>query len=146
VTKEQDGYVAAGEDTIRNTSGEINKEVAVNYVEDDDLVRVLQIAMTDSESTPKYSYTEASAALAGDNMNISISVSQSEEKYFAYVGSNVIFAGSSVQKAIIAADEQMGSVVDSNQHYIWKRGRSSIKSAISGISVGSSDTDANSSA
>lgn len=146
VTKEQDGYVAAGEDTIRNTSGEINKEVAVNYVEDDDLGRVLQIAMTDSESTPKYSYTEASAALAGDNMNISISVSQSEEKYFAYVGSNVIFAGSSVQKAIIAADEQMGIVVDSNQHYIWKRGRSSIKSAISGISVGSSDTDANSSA
>lgn len=146
VTKEQDGYVAAGEDTIRNTSGEINKEVALSYEEDDNLGRVLKMTMAETDAATGYTSTIAQTALAGDDMNISISVSQSEEKYFAYVGSNVIFAGSNVQKAIVAADEEMGIVVDSNQHYIWKRGRSSIKSAISGISVGSSDTDANTSA
>ena len=146
VTKEQDGYVAAGEDTIRNTSGETNKEVAVSYEEDKALGQVLKITMAETDKTAKYTSVNASAALAGDDMNISISVSQSEEKYFAYVGSNVIFAGSNVQKAIIAADEQMGIVVDSNQHYIWKRGRVSIKSPISGISVGSTDTEANTSA
>ncbi|MCR4674242.1 MAG: hypothetical protein K5675_04460 [Lachnospiraceae bacterium] len=145
VTKQDDGYVSAEEDTIRNTSGEINKEVAVSYVDDSDLGRVLQITMAESDKTVSYSVTDANIALAED-MNISVSVSQSEEKYFAYVGSNVIFAGSNVQKAIIAADEQMGIVVDSNQHYIWKRGKGSTKATISGISVGSSDVGANTSA
>nr|MCR5545171.1 hypothetical protein [Lachnospiraceae bacterium] len=146
VQKQDDGYVTAEEDTIRNTSGEINKEVAVSYKSDSDLGQVLQITMTETDKTVNYSYTNASTALAGEKMNISISVSQGEEKYFAYVGSNVIFAGSNVQKAIIAADAQMGIVVDSNQHYIWKRGKGSTKATISGISVGSSDTDANSQA
>ena len=151
VTKEEDGYVSASEDTIRNTSGETNKEVEVSYVEDKSLGEVLQIALkesSDDEETTTVAYTHSSAqtSLAGDKMNISVSVSQSEIKYFAYVGSNVIFAGSNVQKAIVAADAEMGIVVDSNQHYIWKRGKSSIKSAISGISVGSSDTDANTAA
>ncbi len=147
IQKAQDGYVAAGDDTIRNTSGETNKEVDVAWQGDDVLSQNLQITMTKlSEKEAKYSYATAKAALADERMVISLSATKSEEKYFSYVGSEVIYAGSNVQSAIIAADEQMGIVVDSKQHYIWKRGRIAIKSAIRNISVGTSDQGANSSA
>ena len=147
IKKEQDGYVTASDDTIRNTSGETNKEVGVGLASDENGIENLQITMAElSGKENKYSYAVADAALAGDQMIISISTSQTEKKYFSYVGSDVIYAGSNVQNAIIAADEQMGIVVDSQQNYIWKRGRVAIKSAIRNIAVGSSDQDANSSA
>lgn len=147
IQKAQDGYVAAEDDTIRNTSGETNKEVGIAVATDEAGLENLQITMTNlSEKQPKYSFATAKAALADESMIISISTTQAEEKYFSYVGSDVIFAGSNVQSAIIAADEQMGIVVDSKQHYIWKRGKIAIKSPIRNITVGSSDKDANSSA
>ena len=147
IKKEPDGYVLAEDDTIRNTSGETNKEVGVAVSYDDSGAENLQITMTElSGEERKYSYAVANAALAGEQMIISISTTQAEEKYFSYVGSDVICASSNVQTAIIAADEQMGIVVDSKQRYIWKRGKIAIKSPIRNISVGSSDQDANSSA
>ena len=147
IKKEQDGYVATEDDTIRNTSGETNKEVDIAYTDTDTGLESLQITMSDlSGKKVKYSYATAKAALADERMIINISTAQTENKFFSYVGSEVIYAGSNVQSAIIAADEQMGIVVDSKQRYIWKRGKISIKSPIRNITVGSSDKEANSSA
>ena len=146
VVKEPDGYVAATEDTIRNTSGETNKEVEVALREDEAIGYVLTITMAQQQVTGKITGRDAGLSLADEDMNIGISVGAKEEKYFAYVGSSVIFAGGDLTRAIQAADEQMGIVVDSDQRYIWKRGKAAIKNNITGISVGNSDREASSQA
>ena len=148
VKKGSDGFVYAPDDTIRNSSGETNKEVEVHLAEDTAAGYGTQIVMTNIESLvgkEKESY-RAQLVLLDHNQSISVSAGESSDMFFAYVGSKVIYAGSDLTAAIAAADEQMGIVVDGQSHYIWKRGRQSVKSPLTGIVVGSTDADANSAA
>ena len=148
VRKDGDGYVNASDDTIRNSSGETNKEVEVAVAENEMTGSGLSIIMADIESltSKKRSSARAELVLSETGQSISVSAGESEDTYFSYMGSRVIYAGSDLKSAIAAADGQMGIVVDGESHYIWKRGRASIKSPITGISVGSSDADAGSAA
>ncbi len=148
VKKSGDGYVAVGDDTIRNSSGETNKEVEVVVAEDDACGTGTQIIMTDIESlaSTKTKSARAMLVLLDRDQSISVSAGESSNIFFSYVGSRIIYAGSDLMTAVEAADEQMGIVVDGESHYIWKRGRPSTKSPITGITVGSTDSDANSAA
>ena len=148
VVKSDGGYKAAADDTIRNSSGETNKEVEVS-VEEDPITGVgMRITMTDIESLAqkKKSTNRAELVLLDKGLSIKVSAAENSDMYFAYVGSQIIYSGSDLTRAIAQADEQMGIVVDTASHYIWKRGRPSVKAPLTGIVVGSADADANSAA
>ena len=148
VTRSGDSYKAAADDTIRNSSGEMNKEVEVSKAEDPITGMGMRIVMTDIESLAQKekSTNRAELVLLDKGVSISVSAGENNDMYFAYVGSQIIYAGSDLTRAIEEADEQMGIVVDTESHYIWKRGRPAIKEPLTGIVVGSSDADANSAA
>ena len=148
VKKDGSAYKTVSADTIRNSSGEMNKEVEVVLAENEITGSGLSIIMTDIESlsVKKRDSVRAELVLLDAEHSISVSAVESGDTYFSYMGSRVIYAGSDLKKAISAADEQMGIVVDGESHYIWKRGRSSEKTPITGITVGSTDADGSSSA
>ena len=148
VRKSGDTFKAASDDTIRNSSGETNKEVEVILAEDAAAGFGTQVVMTNIESlaAKKKTSLRAELVLLDHDQSISVSAGESSDMYFAYVGSRIIYSGSNLTSAISAADEQMGIVVDGESHYIWKRGREATSSPLTGIVVGSTDADANSAA
>ena len=84
--------------------------------------------------------------LADGSHSISVASATSSTQYFVYVGSKVSLATDDLNRAITEADENMGIVLDNEPKYVWKRGRKSYQNAITGIAVGSSDSEASGSA
>jgi len=84
--------------------------------------------------------------LADGSHSISVASATSSTQYFVYVGSKVSLATDDLNRAITEADENMGIVLDNTPKYVWKRGRKSYQNAITGIAVGSSDSEASGSA
>ena len=148
VKKDGDGFAITFDDTIRNSSGEMNKEVEVELVDSEITGKSTRIVMADIESlsAKKTTYDRAQLVLSESGHGITVSAGESDEMYFSYMGSQVIYAGSDLKSAIDVANEQMGIVVDGRSHYIWKRGRASTKAPLTGIAFGSTDADANSAA
>jgi hypothetical protein len=148
VTLEDGVYMDAPQDTIMNSSGELNKAVGIQVDTDEKLGEVISLVMVPldgNEHVYVVKNAKAGFVLEGSDRIISVEASSAQEKYYVYVGSSVTLATTNVTKAIVTADEEMGIVVDNTQKYIWKRGRSLYRSAFQDIAVGSSDVDADSS-
>jgi hypothetical protein len=147
---DSEGIITAAEgDTIKNSAGEQNKAVDVAVASDDIKQQVLTLTMTpleEDESLGKISYDVTNLVLAGDGRNISVASATASTQYYVYVGNTVALATDDLISAITTADEEMGIVLDNTPKYIWKRGRKAYQNSISGIAVGSSDSDASGSA
>ncbi|MCR5641165.1 MAG: hypothetical protein K6G04_07435 [Lachnospiraceae bacterium] len=149
VTKEDGVYMDAPQDTIMNSAGELNKAVSIQVDTHDMLGSVVSLVMESLEDNEHvYAIKNATAGLVLESSDkvISVEATTAQEKYYVYVGSSVTLSTTNVTKAIVAADAEMGIVVDNTQKYIWKRGRSLYRSAFKDIKVGSSDLKANASA
>ncbi|QFJ55049.1 hypothetical protein [Pseudobutyrivibrio xylanivorans] len=135
----------ADEDTIKNSAGEQNKAVPITTEMDDVKQQVVVLNMPpleEDEKLGKIKYKVTNLVLADESRNISVATSTSSTQYFVYVGNKVTLATDSLIAAITEADENMGIVLDNEPKYIWKRGRKSYQNAITGIAVGSSDSEA----
>jgi len=145
-----DGVItSAQEDTIKNSAGAQNKAVDVSTATDDVKQQVLVLTMAEldeDESLGTVSYDITGLELADDSRNISVASATSSTQYFVYVGSQVTLSTDNLISAIEEADANMGIVLDNTPKYIWKRGKKSYQNAITGIAVGSSDSEASGSA
>ena len=148
VTRTDGVYMDATQDTIMNSSGELNKAVSIQMETDDILGEVASLVMENLDTNEHvYAIKNAVAGLVLESQDkiISVEATAAQEKYYVYVGSNVTLSTTNVTKAITAADEEMGIVVDNTQKYIWKRGRSLYRNAFRDIAVGSNDVGADAS-
>lgn len=149
VIRQGDTYVDAEEDTIKDTAGEQNKTVMVEKVSEGSqgmTTQLVMAALDEGESVRSISGAEASLATINEIRSISISATQEQETYFVYVGNRVTMTTQNLNKAIIAADAEMGIVVDNKQRYIWKRGKKSYVNAFNDVEAGASDRKSNTSA
>ena len=150
ITIGEDGIITAADgDTIKNSAGEQNKAVDVSTTTDDVKSQVVQLTMAaleEDETLGTVSYDITGLVLADSNHSISVASATSSTQYFVYVGSNVTLATDDLISAITEADTNMGIVLDNTPKYVWKRGRKSYQNAITGIAVGSSDSEASGSA
>jgi hypothetical protein len=55
-------------------------------------------------------------------------------KYYLYANGEITMSTTSAQKAIQAADSQMGTVMDSQSHIVWERGGKFLSKQLSNIS------------
>ena len=136
-------------DTIKNSAGEQNKAVDVSTISDDAKEQVVVLTMAEleeDEKLGKVDYDVPGLVLADGSHSISVASATSSTQYFVYVGSKVSLATDDLNRAITEADENMGIVLDNTPKYVWKRGRKSYQNAITGIAVGSSDSEASGSA
>ena len=140
-------YAGIEADTIINSRGENNHAVTVQGVADEAVGKVTQITLagTAEETAQSVRWREAELVAPSGEKTITMSVEQQVNMYYVYVGSRVTLATDRLSEAVIAADADMGIVVDGRQQYLWKRGRASARSAFS-VSVGSQDADASASA
>lgn len=148
VTRTDGVYMDAPQDTIMNSAGELNKAVAIQVDTDESVGSVVSLVMEALQNNDHiYAIKTATAGLVLESSDkiITVEATASQEKYYVYVGSTVTLSTTNVTKAITAADDEMGIVVDNVQKYIWKRGRSLYRSAFKDIAVGSSDVNADSS-
>lgn len=139
----------ADEDTIKNSAGEQNKAVDVLPATDDVKQQVITLNMTpldEDESLGKIKYDVTGLVLADASRNVSVASATVSTQYYVYVGSTVSLATDDLISAIATADENMGIVLDNTPKYIWKRGKKSYQNSITGIAVGSSDSEASGSA
>ena len=102
------------------------------------------LAEDEKLGTVKYDIT--GLVLADASRNISVSSATASTQYYVYVGNKVALASDDLLAAVTCADEEMGIVLDNTPKYIWKRGRKSYQNPITGIAVGSSDSEASGSA
>ncbi len=141
VTRSDNGYVEAEDDTIKDSAGAKNRAISIVTSSDDVLGTVLSLQMkTDTDTTAKLVTT--GIVNASESRIISVHAMDMETEYFVYVGARVVYAGADLTKAIRTADEEMGLVLDNSHTYIWKRSRRSYVNAFSGIAVGSLDQTA----
>ncbi len=144
-----DTYTLMEGDTIQNSSGEPNRAVTIQGTVDEALGKVTRIVMAstgDEETAQSVRFQEAELTEAEENRSILLETSTQAERYFVYVGSNVTLSTDQMSEAVAAADADMGIVVDNRQQYVWKRGRSTARTAFSDLAVGSYDTASGASA
>ncbi len=136
-------------DTIKNSAGEQNKAVDVSTQTDDVKQQVVTLTMApldEDETLGNISYDITGLVLADATRSISVASATSSTQYYVYVGNSVTLATDDLISAISEADENMGIVLDNTPKYVWKRGRKSYQNAITGIAVGSNDSEASGSA
>ena len=145
-----EGIITTAEgDTIKNSAGEQNKAVDVVPDEDEIKQQVLTLVMTpleEDERLGNIDYDITGLVLADTSRNISVASATASTQYYVYVGSSVTLATDDLISAISTADESMGIVLDNTPKYVWKRGQKSYQNPITGIAVGSSDSEASGSA
>ena len=141
VTKQDGTYVTTTQDTIKDTAGEQNKTVSLVKTASDTQGLATTYVMADLEdgqSIHSLAARDASLATINDTRSISISTTEEQETYFVYVGNRVTLTTQNLNKAIMAADADMGLVVDNQQRYIWNRGKKSYVNAFNDIEASAS--------
>ncbi len=139
----------AEEDTIKNSAGAQNKAVPVTTEIDDvkqQVVVLNMIPLDEDEILGKIDYSITGLVLADSSRSVSVAAATSTTQYFVYVGNKVTLATDNLISAIEEADANMGIVLDNEPKYIWKRGRKAYQNPTESIAVGSSDSEASSSA
>ena len=149
VTKQDGMCVATTQDTIKDTAGEQNKTVGIEKVVKEGQGLATEYVMAELEegqSIHSVASSEAVLATVNETRSISISATEGQETYFVYVGNRVTLTTQNLNKAIVAADADMGLVIDNKQRYIWNRGKKSYVNAFNDIEASASDRSSNTSA
>ncbi|MDD6194515.1 MAG: hypothetical protein PUB19_06420 [Lachnospiraceae bacterium] len=149
VQKSNGTFVPAEGDTIKDSAGEQNKTVDLAKKSTKNMGSVTQFVLAELEegsSINAFSGEIAGLAVTAQTRSMSVSASQQEQTFFVYVGNQVTLTTQNLTKAINAADEEMGIVIDNQQRYVWKRGKKTYINAFLDVEVGASDASANTSA
>jgi len=146
---EDNTILEADMDTIKNSAGEQNKAVPITTENDSIKQRCIVLNMApfeEDETLGNVTFDVTGLVVADSNSSISVASATSSTQYFVYVGNRVTLATDNLIEAISEADANMGIVLDNEPKYVWKRGRKSYQNAITGIAVGSNDSEASGSA
>lgn len=149
VKKSDGSFVPAEGDTIKDSAGEQNKTVDLAKKSTKNHGAITQFVLAElGEGTTISSFSgdTASLAITEKTRSMSVAASNEEQTYFVYVGNEVTLTTQNLTKAISAADDGLGIVIDNKQRYIWKRGKKTYVNAFLDVEVGASDASANTSA
>lgn len=140
VRRENDHYTAADSDTITNSLSKKADAAEVRAEEDPSLGTVTTVQLVDPKQdkknrkqTGEIKYREAGLLPASKKAIVQADPSDGETYYFVYQGSRVDLTTDRVVDAIERADADMGLVVDSKLHYIWRRDKRAYVGALSGF-------------
>lgn len=147
IIKTEDGFVAADTDTIKNSTGEKNK--AISFKKEYDSVRGENTIIQTNDLISDLNIKRINASLTGFSpararKTITVDTEDCQQQYYVYMGSSVLLASTDVVKSIQLADQEMGVVVDSSAHYIWRRGKKSYCNSLKGVTPNEADKNTSS--
>lgn len=136
VQKKNGKFVNTSDDTIMN-----QKNTAAQSF--DMTTRVTQKMLTEKYislpagyvigSKPDVISTKCVMVTENTTLHLSNEEISNSVKYYIYAGGEISGSTTSAQKAITMADNQMGTVMDSNSHIVWERGGKFISKQLSNI-------------
>lgn len=128
-------YVEAPEDTILNRLETVTKPVSLTKRVTDKILTEYYVSLPQSvsiEETPKLSI--ALSTIINYDTTTRVSMPEDRESlYYAYSFGEIIKTDTSAAAAVIAADEGIGTVIDSLGRVVWERGIKAARTEISGI-------------
>lgn len=137
-------YVDSGEDIIMNRETEVSSGVELStMVTEKKQKQVLLTMKTLNVTTAVKANTSKHILIEEERDKISLDT-PTENMYYVYARGKSIFASTDVTSAIIVANENLGVVVDQNRNYVWKRARSTTRSAFKNMAYNEADASGNS--
>lgn len=135
-------WVKLTDDSIMNQKN--NKKNSIDFTK-----RVTEKALTEwyislpagyvMDALPQEIHTNAVMITENTTMHLK-TASTDTNKYYVYANGGIIASTTSAAKAIQKADEQMGSVMDSESHIVWERGGKFLSKQIANISYPAKST------
>lgn len=135
-------YVETDGDSIMNKEGDANLTVTVEREETEgygDRVYISTGIETDGSSTKLLTPKEI---VLTEKRNVSLKDVEHNNRYYVYAKGDVVLVSENLTKAIITADEKMGTILDDNMAYVWKRSKATEKSTIA-VETGNQEDDGN---
>ncbi|MBR1743746.1 MAG: hypothetical protein IJ733_18145, partial [Lachnospiraceae bacterium] len=86
------------------------------------------------KQTPEVSSTKQMMVTENTTLHLSDEEMRNSVKYYVYANGGITKSSTNIAKSIQLADEQMGTVMDSDAHIIWERGGKFLSKELSGIS------------
>lgn len=152
VRRQGDHYVSADSDSIQKSLTEKSDFCEIQAQEDPGLGMVTTVQMTDSgrettgqEKAQALRFQRTDLAAAPKKASLQLDPGDQDLRYFVYQGSRVDLTTDSLIDAIDRADADMGLVVDSKAHTIWRRDKRAYVGALSGFKVNDVDKGADAS-
>ncbi len=143
--KASDGqYVAAGTDAIMNRDADQNENVSIATTVTDLKETQVQIALKKGPGTEKTKRITFQTLLMEEEPILELQTNTEEERFYVYTAGHVGLTTDSISEAILAANRQLGIVVDAKQQYVWMRAHKTNCPAFTGIAPYDTDADAGS--
>lgn len=145
ITIDEGGILTAPIDAVKNSAGEQNQAVPIVLKKSDTKGQevILTLAALPAKTTlGNVARKDSNIVVVDTTRSISVATASAEDQYYIYYGNKVSLATDNLIRAITEADESMGIVIDSRQHYIWKRGKKSYVNAMSNVTAGTNDANA----
>ncbi len=128
-------FIAASEDTILNRQSKTASSVGVSKRITEKTLTEYYISLgskCDIVEIPALIRT-ANTVIENDTTLLITKPETNEPRYYTYSFGNLIASSKLASDCIIAADEKVGTVIDSEGHVVWERGIKTAKASISGV-------------
>lgn len=119
------GFTPATQDTIKNQQLESSKLITIDTIVTEKKQTQVEMVFAEEETEgPKNIQVKAPKEVVVEQPRIvELETSKNHENYYVYSGGKILMSTPSVTDAVLGADTNAGVVIDSQQNYIWRRGR-----------------------
>jgi len=124
-------YVETTPDTIMNKDGDKKEAVAIESTVTDVYQRRVQITMANNIKTTTTKLLTPKEIVLSDDRTVVVKPADHKDRYYVYAKGDVVQVTTKLTDAISTADELMGTVLNDDLEYIWKRAKAVQKSQIS---------------
>lgn len=119
------GFLPASQDTIKNQQLESSRLITVDTIVTEKKQTQVEMVFAEEETEePKNLQVKAPKEVVVEKpRTVELETSKNHENYYVYSGGKILMSTPSVTDAVLSADSNAGVVIDSEQKYIWRRGR-----------------------
>ncbi len=140
IIRNNDGqYLTVGTDAIMNREADSGENVTVTTTVTEVKETQFQLSLKSAIDESKTKLIISKHIILEDLRLVELIPEEDGDRFYVYVKGDVILATDSISDAIILANENMGIVVDSSQHYIWMRARKTSQQAFTGLAANDAD-------
>ncbi|MCR5271855.1 MAG: hypothetical protein K6E13_02575 [Lachnospiraceae bacterium] len=123
-------FVETDGDSIMNKEGDSTQIVSVETGASDIYETTVRISMGTDLDTSSIKLLTPKEIVLTESRNVNIDTIKYDNRFYVYARGDVVLVSTNLTTAIIKADEEMGTVIDDDMAYVWKRSKASEKSTI----------------
>ncbi len=121
----ESGFMSVDQDTIKNQQLESSRLISVETIVTEKKQTQVQLVLAEEETeeSKNLQVKVPKEVVVEEQRTVELEGSKDRENYYVYGRGKILLSTPSVTEAILCADGNAGVVIDSQQKYIWRRGR-----------------------